>query len=256
MTQSGLIPREPNQDQSLIKLVAIISMVIDHTGVVFFPGVLWLRMLGRIAFPLFCWGIVLGFEKTRDWRRYALRLLIMAAVTQPFFMLALSHAWDQFNVLVTLLLGLLAIVGIREKWGYSHIWAPFLALLIGAAFQMDYGWRGVLLIILMYLARHTKGGLAALMVVFCLYWGGGGTVAPREVVNYVSSIPYLPLSRGLSTLLYLISLQTLAILSLPFMLVNTKSTFRFPKWLSYLIYPGHLLLLHLLRALLTGRSLL
>ena len=59
----------PNRDQSLIKLVAVLTMVVDHTGVIFFPGVLWLRVIGRIAFPLFCWGIVIGAERTRDWRR-------------------------------------------------------------------------------------------------------------------------------------------------------------------------------------------
>lgn len=256
MSELALGGKRPNRDQALIKLVAIITMVIDHTGVIFFPGVLWLRMIGRIAFPLFCWGIVIGFERTRDRRKYALRLFLIALVSQPFFMMALTHTWYQFNVMATLLLGLLAIVGIREKWAYSHIWAPLLALLVSAGFQMDYGWRGVLLIILMYFAKDSKGGLAALMVAFCLYWGSGGTVFPRGFVAFLTGTPLLPLNRAVSTLLNAISLQTLAVLSLPMMLINTASGLRFPKWFSYLVYPGHLFLLWLLATLLTGRGLL
>ena len=256
MSQTALMEQKPNRDQALIKLVAIVSMIVDHTGVVFFPGVLWLRVLGRIAFPLFCWGIVIGLERTRDWRRYALRLFLSALASQPFFMLALYHTWDQFNVLATLFLGLLSIVGIREKWRLSHIWAPALGLVLGAAFQMDYGWRGVLLIILMYLARDSKGGLASLMVSFCLYWGSGGTVFPRDMVQFLTGTPLVPLNRAMSTLLNAFSLQTMAILSLPLTLINTRSGLRLPKWFSYLVYPGHLFILWALSSLILSDSLL
>lgn len=256
MSQTALSAQKPNKDQGLIKLAAIFSMIIDHTGVVFFPGALWLRMLGRIAFPLFCWGIVIGFERSRNWRRYAFRLFLTAVFSQPFFMLALDHAWNQLNVLATLLLGLLSIAGIREKWRFSHIWAPVLCLLLGAAFQMDYGWRGVLLIILMFLARDSKGGLAALMVAFCLYWGSGGTVIPRGLVLFLTGTPFAPVNRAMSSLLNVISLQTLAILSLPMMLINTHSGLRVPRWLGYLVYPGHLFLLWALSYLLRSNTLL
>ncbi|NLD52264.1 MAG: fimbrial assembly protein, partial [Clostridiales bacterium] len=113
-SQRGISPRL-NADAGFIRVVAMVTMLIDHTGVVFFPGVLELRVIGRIAFPLFCWGIVTGFERTGNWPRYALRLLLMGLVAQPFYMLALNHRLHEFNVMATLLLGLLAIAGIREK---------------------------------------------------------------------------------------------------------------------------------------------
>ena len=56
----------PNQDHGLLQLAAMVTMVIDHIGVVFFPGLKILRVIGRIAFPLFCWGIAVGAEKTRS----------------------------------------------------------------------------------------------------------------------------------------------------------------------------------------------
>ena len=246
----------PNRDQSLIKLVAVLTMVVDHTGVIFFPGVLWLRVIGRIAFPLFCWGIVIGAERTRDWRRYALRLLALAAISQPFYMLALNHSAWELSVMATLLLGLLAIQGMRLKWHYSQVWAPLLALVVSASLRMDYGWRGVLLIILMHLAKDSRGGLAALMTAFCLYWGGGGSAVPRWLSGFLTSTPIPALNRGLSELLSLFKLQSLAIMGLPLMLVNTNSGLRIPKWLGYLAYPGHLALLWLLKTLLVYLNLL
>lgn len=256
MTKTVALPKLPNKDQSLLKLIAILTMIVDHTGVIFFPGVLWLRIIGRIAFPLFCWGIVLGLERTRNWRVYALRLFLMALVSQPFYMIALNHTWTQFSVMATLLLGMLAIQGIRSKWFYSHIWAPVICVLLGSVFQMDYGWRGVLLIVLMYLARDSRGGLAALMTAFCLYWGGGGTVLPRGLVGFFTSTPSQMLNRGINEMLGLFKVQTMALLALPLMLVQTVSGLKLPKWFSYLAYPGHLFLLWLLKSLLDGRFIL
>lgn len=256
MSETAVMARQPNKDQSLLKLVAIITMVVDHVGVIFFPGVLFLRLIGRIAFPLFCWGIVIGAERTKDWKKYLLRMLVMAFVSQPFYMLALNHTLTQFSVMVTLLLGLLAIIGMQKKCYYSHIWAPVVCLILGASFQMDYGWRGVLLIILMYFTRASAGGLAALMTAFCLYWGTGSGVLPRELVSFLGSGPIHEINRGITELLGLVRVQFLAILSLPFMLIQTKSGLKLPKWFSYLAYPGHLMLLWLLKILLESANLL
>lgn len=252
MSNALRMPAMPNKDQSLLKLVAILTMIVDHVGVVFFPGALWLRVIGRIAFPLFCWGIVVGAEKTRNWLVYALRLLALAVVSQPFYMLALNHSLTQFSVMATLFLGLMAIVGMQQKWHGSQYWAPAICLFLGAAFQMDYGWRGVLLIILMHLAKNSAGGLAALMTAFCLYWGGGSTVLPREMVAALTATPLFPLNRGLGAFLGLFQLQSLAILALPLMLIQTRSGIKIPKWLGYAAYPGHLALLWLLKTRVFG----
>ncbi|NLX83906.1 MAG: hypothetical protein GXZ04_08885 [Clostridiales bacterium] len=249
MNQLVTTRQEPNKDQSFLKLVAILTMLVDHTGVVFFPGVLWLRIIGRIAFPLFCWGIVLGVERTKNWRLYGLRLFLMAIVSQAPFALALSHQWDHFNVVVTLFLGFLAIVGIQHKWYHSQVWAPILCVFIAAGFQMDYSWPGVLLIILMYLAKDSKGGLAALMVAFCLYWAGG-QIVPHSFVHRLSSTGFRPLDQAVQSMLSLVKIQSLAILALPFMLIPTNSGIRLPKWFSYLAYPAHLMLLWLLTLIL------
>lgn len=239
-----------NRDAGLIKLVAMLTMLVDHLGVVFFWRVPELRIIGRIAFPLFCWGIVMGLEYTRSWPKYALRLLLAGIISQPFYMLALTHSWHELNVMATLLLGLLGIVGIREKWYYSQYWAPLISLCLSAAFKMDYGWSGVLLIQLMYLARGSRGGVAALMLAYCLYWGTGySQITSIFGVNIRPAFASAELNRITDFVFSFIRLQGLAILSLPFILWKTNSGIRIPKWLSYAMYPGHLAILWLLTLL-------
>ncbi|MHC1785880.1 MAG: TraX family protein [Christensenellales bacterium] len=242
--------REPgsalNMDAGLIKLIAMVTMFIDHAGAIFFPNIPEMRLIGRIAFPLYCFGVVMGAAHTHSWPRYALRLALGALIAQAPYMLALHHTIGEWNVMFTLLLGLLSLVGMREKRFLSQIWAPLLCLLAAAVQPMDYGWRGVLLIQLMYLARESRGGMAALMTAFCLYWGASS--------GQVSSLFGLSL-RGITAggagnlMMNFLRVQALAILSLPIMLIKTKSGIRIPKWLGYAFYPAHLLILGLIALL-------
>ena len=243
------MPIQPNSDAGLLKAVAMITMLIDHAGAIFFPGLIELRVIGRIAFPIFCWGVAAGCVHTKSLPKYALRLLIGGLIAQPFYMLALNHAIREWNVMATLLLGLLAIAGIQQKKWFSHIWAPIVCLGLAAMQQMDYGWRGVLLIILMYLARDSRGALTALMVSFCLYWGAGSSEVTRLFGMQIKpqldlGSPFYPV---VPMVFSMVRLQALAILSLPFMYFHTTTGIRVPKWLGYSMYPGHLLILWLIK---------
>ena len=61
-----------------LKLIAVCTMFIDHMGDTLFPGVMWLRCIGRVAFPIFCFLIAEGCVHTHDRKKYALRLLVFA----------------------------------------------------------------------------------------------------------------------------------------------------------------------------------
>lgn len=245
-TSPALSPRL-NRDSGFLRAAAMLTMLVDHVGVIFFPGVTELRIIGRIAFPLFCWGVVTGFEHTGDWRKYARRLLLLGVVAQPFYMLALGHTWTQWNVLATLLLGLLSLAGMRErKWG-SHIWVPLACLALAAIQPMDYGWRGVLLIQLMYLSRKSRGGLAAMFTAFCLYWG-----AQSSEVSVLLGYRIRPSNAGawsgaVAMVFSFIRVQALALLALPLMVFPTSTGIKVPRWLNYAMYPGHLALLWALK---------
>lgn len=130
---------------STVKIVAVIAMLIDHTAAavltrqifangylnaargtenqiaswlaenaVLFFGMQIMRMIGRLGFPIFCFLLVEGFQRTRDVRKYALRLGVFALISELPFDLAITgnpfHLGYQ-NVYFTLLLGLLGMCG-------------------------------------------------------------------------------------------------------------------------------------------------
>lgn len=136
--ERSLLPKTAgNENTGLLKLLALLFMVVDHVGAALLPGYLDLRLIGRIALPLYGWCLVVGMSYTHDWRKYALRMLAAGLLSQPCYVFAMNHAWAELNIFATLLLGLLGIAGIREKKAGSQYWAPALALLIPLAVKMD-----------------------------------------------------------------------------------------------------------------------
>ena len=110
-----------NLDTGLLKIIALVCMIIDHAGVRLLGNATEWRLIGRIAFPLYLWCMVVGACYTHSPARYALRLLAVGLISQPCFMLGLNHGWNQLNVFFTLLLGYLGIWGIRENRYGSRI---------------------------------------------------------------------------------------------------------------------------------------
>lgn len=237
-----------NTDTSFLKALALIFMFIDHLGVVIFPGVTELRVIGRMAFPLYAWCLVVGINKTKDPLRYLFRLLVLAVISQPLYMMALRHGWTNFGILFTLSLSLVALWGMKAKFLGSQFWAPLLCYVATGFLDMDYGWKGLTFILLLYLARGSKSGLCATYLAFALFWGSSTT--------QVSSLFGYPLGflswPGIGTALSaLFRLQSMVWLSLPLIALNTNTGLRMPKWVGYGLYPLHLVVLIVLR-LLTG----
>ena len=227
-----------------LKIIALVFMFIDHAGKMLFPAVPEMRMLGRIAFPVYVWCMIVGFHYTRSVPKYLLRVLIVGIISQPLYMLALHHTWTQPNIFLTLFLGLCALWGIREKKFFSHLWAPAAALVLSIVLDADYGWKGVLLFILLYAVRDSRPGIAAVMVSFFLYWGSSFSVT-KTLFGLSVDLNSLPLwiSQLLSPFL---RLETYALLGLPLILVRFRKDLKLPRWLGYVLYPAHLALLYAL----------
>ena len=237
-----------NTATGYLKLVAFVSMLIDHVGLVFFSEVPELHILGRIAFPVYVWCVIVGFHYTRDVGRYLLRLFLLFAVSQPLYALALSGSLLKPNVCLTLCLGLGALWGVREKKYGSAFWAPAAAICLATLLHADSGWKGILLFLLLYAVQDSRRGIAAVMIAFFLFVGS--TQSPTESLFGIPLQPdRLPafLAKPLSAFL---RNQVWALLSLPFLLILwPRQDVKMPKWLGYALYPGHLALIYLLRLL-------
>ncbi len=79
-----------NLDTDFIKIIAVVSMTIDHIGGAFFPQYPAFRWIGRIAFPLFCYCLTVGMMYTGDIKKYLFRLGAFAVISQPFWILAFN----------------------------------------------------------------------------------------------------------------------------------------------------------------------
>lgn len=239
-----------NQDTSWLKLMALVFMMIDHMDVALFGNMPELRMIGRIAMPLYVWCLVVGVEYTRDIYRYAFRLFILAVVSQPVNMVALGNPWSKLNILFLLLLGVLSIAGIQKKRYGSQFWVPAACFLLLGFLKVDYGWKGLAFILLMYFARRSAGGLAAMFLAYAMYWGSSG--------SQITTVMGMPLTfltwPGIGPMLQpFFHMQAMMWMALPLILIPTRMNVRLPKWLGYGFYPLHLLVIIVIR-LLAGDS--
>ena len=96
----------------ILKMIAIITMVIDHVGAVLFPMNMMFRYIGRISFPLFVFLLVEGSIHTRKIRKYELRMFLFALISEIPFDLAFSNEIVNIhsqNVFWTLGIGLVML---------------------------------------------------------------------------------------------------------------------------------------------------
>ena len=150
-----------NLDTSFLKVLALCFMFIDHLGAAVLPRVGELRMIGRMALPLYAWCLVVGSVKTHNAPRYALRLLGLAVLSQPLYMMALNHTWTDLNILFLLFIAQVALQGIRARFMGSQIWVPALCYVLLGFVQVDYGWRGLTFILpglCAFLGQHLLAG--------------------------------------------------------------------------------------------------
>lgn len=220
--------------QEQLKVIACAAMLLDHIGAVFYPQWLPLRMLGRVAFPIYCFVLAEGAHYTRSPRRYALRLLIGATISELPFDLALFGCvtLDYNNVMLTLLLGYGAIWAM----GYLRDGGRGLAVLafffLAELLRTDYGGGGVLMVVFFSLCREKGWGLwprfLGLGALLWLLW-------PSPTVSLGAFS--LPLEL----------FGVLALLPIHFYTGRKRLQSRGLQWSFYLFYPVHLMILYMLR---------
>ena len=153
-----------------LKLVALVTMTIDHIGVQLFPQNLLLRCIGRLAFPIYAYMIAEGCRYTRSMHRHFAAMAAFAAAIQLVYSLAMGTLHQCILVTFALSVGLIWVLQTAQSRKNAEAWITFAAavaavlfiteglpvLLQGTDFYVDYGFFGVMLPVGVYLGR-TKG---------------------------------------------------------------------------------------------------
>ena len=164
-----------------LKILAMIAMTCDHVGVQIFPNLLWLRLIGRLAMPVYAYMIAEGCRYTRDRKKYLLRLLGLGTLCQVVYLVAMESLYQCILItfsLSVLLIWLMDEAENKKQWGklFAGILLAFFLcvvlpdLLPGTDYEVDYGLPGVLLPVLIYSAG-TRGLLIGLALVALKYGG-------------------------------------------------------------------------------------
>ena len=242
--------------QETLKLIACITMLIDHIGAALviptetiyyadlglYTTMAWvnlvMRCIGRIAFPIFCFLLVEGVYHTRSPKKYVQRLTIGMVLSEIPFDLAFFRdgiSWAHQSVMVTLLLGCLMVLAMnRSKGLWKLLWiVPF--YFAAEWLHTDYGGEGILVIAMFAVTKGTKyekwWHLAGM---FLLYWDFS------YQCSYYNLDVHIPMNR-----LPLLS-------AVPILCYSGRKLTHSKKiqWAFYLFYPVHIAVLWLLKMIL------
>ncbi|MFV0529426.1 MAG: TraX family protein [Lachnospiraceae bacterium] len=168
---------------SSLKMIAMITMLIDHIGALLLyasPYYQTFRNIGRISFPLFCFLLVQGFKHTRHMKRYFLSLAVFAIISEIPFDLAFSQTmfdWEYQNIFFTLLIGLAVIWAMNRycRIPVLQFVFPAAGMVLAYLLKTDYSYIGVLLISVLYFFSNARivqaftGAICMLQTPYALY---------------------------------------------------------------------------------------
>lgn len=144
-------------DGTGLKWIAVTAMVIDHVGAVLFSDAVWLRCVGRIAFPIFAFLLVEGFFYTKNLRSYQGRILALALISEIPYDLALHGTLLEFggqNIFFTLFFALVSMdIMAHGRFPFADIAGLLVGCLGALALSADYGPGGVLMVLCFYVIR-------------------------------------------------------------------------------------------------------
>lgn len=181
-TQSTNVTGSGKMDLSAaaLHILAMTFMLMDHLWATLLPAQEWLTCVGRIAFPIFAFMAVEGYFHTHNLKKYLLRMLIFAVISEVPFDLMYGGTWFypvHQNVIWTLMMGLAGIhlmETVRKKkstFVYILVSAIVVILggLLGTLSMVDYYGIGVLTVFIFYFFRGRKWW-CLLGQMLALYW--------------------------------------------------------------------------------------
>ena len=215
-----------------LKVMAMIFMVIDHVGLIFFPHEIMFRYIGRLSFPIFCFLIVEGFYHTCNVYKYMGRLLLFAFISEYPFDLMVSGTgfyMESQNIFFTLFLGLVAIYFMDQfdkKYPVSYFFKTIAYVLIAVSISLiavelgtDYSALGIFYIVIFYLYRGNYMLIFLCIEIITIYFFGLFSVAGR------------------------IQSQNFAGLAVIFTALYNGKKGPNIKYIFYVFYPGHIVVI-------------
>lgn len=225
-----------------LKMVALVTMTIDHIGVILLPQYPILRIIGRISFPIFAYMVAEGCHYTHDKRRYLGGIVLLGIICQAAYFLT-TKSLEQ-SILTTLALGIVTVYAMQALASRRDVIGAIACLgtlgldatacfvlphlLSGMGYRIDYGFAGVLLPALCYLPRLVAPGMEE---------------GQRRLLTLV------PLTAGLlgvafETVAVFRGIQLFALLAIPLLaMYNGKRGAWRMKHLFYIYYPAHLVVI-------------
>ncbi len=214
-----------------LKIIAIITMTIDHIGAIMYPNIDIFRIIGRISFPIFAFLLVEGFKHTSNKLKYFLRLLLFAVIAQPIYDYAFNN--QGLNILFTFSLSFLLLSSLDfikkiinkyskgiENYLYKTVFYSLTYILFALSsllLNVDYQALGISLVFIFYLVPNL----------------------------YLSFLLYLLAVIFLATN----TIQFYSLLSFIFIYLYNGKKGNNIKYFFYLYYPLHLLVLKMLQIL-------
>lgn len=214
-----------------LKLIAMLTMTLDHIGLYLLPQVQWLRILGRLSLPIYAYMIAEGCRYSHSRKGYFARIAFLAAICQVVYFLAMGSLYQCILVTFCLSIGMIFCLDAMRRsntwisrglfvlavWGAGFVCELLPALLPGTDFAVDYGFFGALLPVL-------------------AYWGKDRN---QKVLLLGSGLALLALDLG--------GIQWCALGALPLLLCYTGQKGRHSLGMVfYLYYPVHLVVIYLL----------
>lgn len=231
---------------NMLRIIAVVLMLSDHIWATYMSFGDWMTYIGRMAFPIFAFQIAEGFVHTSSFKKYALRLLGFALITEiPFNLFYSSRLFNPYhqNVLFTLLLGLLAIYVIdnlkknrsAKNVALSVLWLALICIASVLGF-VDYGFSGMLTVVMFYILRDFPFAwlcqLVAMVLINIVFFEG--QVIPIELLGKTFEIPT----------------QGFAVFSLVLIWLYGGKKGKSSKIMQYgfyAFYPVHMLILYLIK---------
>jgi len=205
-----------------LKIIAILAMTIDHIGAVFFPHIIALRIIGRLTVPILTFLIAEGYYHTKSKNKYLLRIFLFALISQiPYGLL-----WNNLNILFNYAL-ILSMVRIWEYYKDKAIAVSLILLLIPFTLFCDWTWYLTLFVLVFMIFRNSifKKTIFFLIVVAIIL-----------IHNII-----------LAKSIYILLATTGLIASIPFIYLYNGERGKSLKYLFYIFYPLHLIILYLIK---------